>query len=215
MRSTVFSRELPGVLECGLWPALESHVRSHGDATGPRVALVTDIGNDLLYQVSLSQVISWLDECLERLASLGFESVVATLPMSSVMSMSALRFTLARNLLFPECPLSWNDVRTISTDLDTAVRGIAESRGLEVVVPRGKWYSADPIHIRQSRQRRAFQAMCGRWRTIDPVLFGKFPWDRAHYWWNKRPYLRWVRRNERIQLQPVWRGPRGNALRMY
>jgi hypothetical protein len=215
MRSTVFSRELPGVLECGLWPALESHIRSHGEATGPRVALVTAIGNDLLYQVSLQQVIAWLDECLERLASLGFETVVATLPMSSVMSMSALRFTVARNLLFPDCPMNWDDMRTSSTDLDTSVRKTAESRGLEVIVPLGKWYKVDPIHIRQSRQRRAFQTMCGSWKSIDPVLFGKFPWDRAHYWWNKRPYLRWVRRSVRIQPQPVWQGPRGNVLRMY
>ena len=106
-------------------------------------------------------------------------------------------------------------MRTCSTDLDAAVRSIAEARGLQVVVPRGKWYKADPIHIRQSRQRRAFQAMCAQWRTMPPVLFGRFPWDRAHYWWNKQPHLRWVRRNALIQPQPVWKGPRGNVLKMY
>jgi hypothetical protein len=129
--------------------------------------------------------------------------------------MGMLRFTVARNILFPNCELNWGDVRICSTELDVAIREIAQARGLEVIVPKGKWYSADPIHIRQSEQRRAFEAMCSHWKTMPPVLFGKFPWDRAHYWWSKNPHQRWVRRNLKIQPQPVWTGPQGNVLRMY
>jgi hypothetical protein len=209
------TRELPGVLECGLWGALDSHIQRFEGATGPRVALVTDIGNDLLYQVPLNQVVSWLEECLDRLHALGFDIVVTSLPMTSVLSMGMTRFLVARHLLFPSCRLTWSDVRTCSTDLDCAVRSMADTRGLEVIIPSRKWYSADPIHIRQSRQRRAFELMCSRWKTMGPIKFGRFPWDRAHFWWNMNPHRRWIRRSERIQPQPVWRGPKGNVLCMY
>ena len=215
MRSALFSRELPGILECQLWSALESYVQEMCNHAGPRVALVTDIGNDLLYQVELKQVIEWLEECVDRLCRLGFETVVTTLPMTSVLAMGALRFTVARNILFPDCHMSWGDVLSASSELDEAVRRMANRRNLEVIIPSAKWYTADPIHIRQSRQRRAFEAMCSHWKTLPPVTFGRFPWDRARYWWNKCPYMRWVRRSTRIVPQPVWQGPAGNTLRMY
>lgn len=215
MKSTVLSRDLPGILECGIWPALAEYVADRPHSTAPRVALVTDVGNDLLYQVPLPNIVGWLEECLHRLHELGFESVVTSIPMQSVLAMGPLRFMMYRNLLFPECRMTLNHVREGAAELDAAIRNVAEARGLQVVEPRGKWYSADPIHIRQSRQRRAFQAMCAQWRTMPPVLFGRFPWDRAHYWWNKQPHLRWVRRQKLIQPQPVWRGPHGNVLRMY
>lgn len=215
MRSAIFTRELPGILDCQLWPALESYVAARRLSPAPRVALVTDVGNDLLYQVPLTQVIGWLNECLDRLGSLGFETVVTALPMSSVLAMGAFRFTVAKGLLFPDCCMSWGDVLAASSELDEAVRKTAGCRGLEIVVPPSKWYSADSIHIRQAKQRRAFEAMCSRWKSIPPVRFGRFPWDRAHYWWNKHPHLRWIRRSTRIQPQPVWYGPSGNVLQMY
>ena len=49
--TSLLGRQLPGILECGLWPALE---RTPGV---PTAALVTDIGNDLLYGEPVGQIV--------------------------------------------------------------------------------------------------------------------------------------------------------------
>jgi len=46
-------RTLPGILQSGLWRHLESL------STVPTRALVTDIGNDILYGFSAEQTLAW------------------------------------------------------------------------------------------------------------------------------------------------------------
>ena len=58
-------RELPGIVECGLWDALAQR------PPAPTVALLTDIGNDLLYDVPVPQIVSWVETCLDRFSPRG------------------------------------------------------------------------------------------------------------------------------------------------
>src|SRR5579872_6971938 len=43
MRMGILWHELPGIRECGMWPVLEAR------PPAPTFALLTDVGNDLLY----------------------------------------------------------------------------------------------------------------------------------------------------------------------
>ncbi len=49
-RSSVLGRSLPGITQCGLWEALR-HAR------GPTSALITDIGNDVIYGVPVETIL--------------------------------------------------------------------------------------------------------------------------------------------------------------
>src|SRR5574342_716069 len=62
--SRVLVRTLPGILESGLWRTLASLPDL------PTRALVTDVGNDILYGYSASQTLSWVEEALNRLQSM-------------------------------------------------------------------------------------------------------------------------------------------------
>ncbi len=62
--SQVLRRELSGIVECGLWDALRTR-----DPV-PTAALVTDIGNDLVYGRSVDEIGDWVDACLARFAAL-------------------------------------------------------------------------------------------------------------------------------------------------
>src|SRR5438270_1664562 len=59
LRSRVFGRELPGITGCGLW----GDVAARGPAE--TAALVTDIGNDLLYGASVPTILGWVAESLD------------------------------------------------------------------------------------------------------------------------------------------------------
>jgi hypothetical protein len=52
--SNFLGRSLPGIVGCGLWPALESRPKL------PTAALITDIGNDLMYGAPVQQVLLWV-----------------------------------------------------------------------------------------------------------------------------------------------------------
>nr|MBC8290220.1 hypothetical protein [Planctomycetota bacterium] len=66
MPRTVMGRTLPGVLECGLWQTLSEIQPEHTVS-----ALITDIGNDLLYGAEPSTIAAWVAEVADRLIELG------------------------------------------------------------------------------------------------------------------------------------------------
>ena len=68
-------RTLPGILQSGLWRKLETA------APVPTRALVTDVGNDILYGYPVEQVLEWVDEALGRLRLHTDDIVVTDLPL--------------------------------------------------------------------------------------------------------------------------------------
>src|SRR5687768_7415205 len=56
--SSILGRRLPPLLECGLWDALDRRPRRD------LVALVGDVGNDLLYGQDVEVILRWVDECV-------------------------------------------------------------------------------------------------------------------------------------------------------
>src|SRR5687768_14330413 len=77
MESRVLARTLPAILDCGLWAALDARPRT------PTRALVTDVGNDILYGASADQILRWVATAVERLSQAGAEIVLTGLPMGS------------------------------------------------------------------------------------------------------------------------------------
>src|SRR4051812_20775188 len=82
LRHRLFWRELPGIVECGLWEALEQRPPSAA------VALVTDIGNDLLYDVPVPDIAAWFQTCLDRLTRASARVVLTPLPLGSITTLS-------------------------------------------------------------------------------------------------------------------------------
>src|SRR5262249_4226670 len=75
--SAVFGRKISGIFPCALWKDLQAR------APLPTTALVTDVGNDLLYEVPVELIVEWVDGCLEHLAAVNANTVVTQLPMDS------------------------------------------------------------------------------------------------------------------------------------
>ena len=103
IRSCVLGRSLVGILDCGLWQDLAQRSRI------PATALLTDIGNDLVYEVPVEQIVEWVEECLRRLSSCADRLIVTELPIESIRKLTRWRFLLMRTILFPQCRL---DLRT-------------------------------------------------------------------------------------------------------
>lgn len=147
----LFARGLPGISSCGLWRELDRLPPL------PTVALVTDVGNDLIYGADAATVASWVDSCLGRLA--GAETVLTLLPLPRLETLTRGQYLVARSILFPGRNVPWPRLRDEARELDARLRQIGMERGVRLVEPEVSWYGIDPIHVRRSLRREAWDCI--------------------------------------------------------
>jgi hypothetical protein len=140
--STVMGRSLCSLLECGLWNAI---------GTEFRFALLTDIGNDVMYGVPPQTIAAWVEECVNRLASAGAQRInVTALPLDSIRRVSRWQFALVRSLLFPTRDITYETAISRAFETQYLVEELARrhDQRVRIVHHEGAWYGFDPIHIK-------------------------------------------------------------------
>jgi hypothetical protein len=211
LRSTLlWLRDLPGIVECGLWPALERR------PPAPTAALLTDVGNDLLYDAGVADILGWVQTCLDQLQGSGARVVLTALPLASISTLGPGRYRLLRTFLFPACRLAYATVLQRAADLDGRLRDLAGQRGMAFVEQRREWYGFDPIHIRRRRRAEAWREVLAPWAAGAP-LPGPAPASLRR--WLRlcllAPERRWLLGCEQQRRQPAARLPDGTLLSLY
>lgn len=156
-------RHLPGIIHCGLWEALAARPPL------PTVALVADVGNDILYEHPPERIASWVGACLDRLGAQGARSALALSCMPAIERTGPARYLLLRSLAYPGRTLPYAPARERSFDLDRRQREEAARRSVPVVVPDPAWYGLDPIHLRRRSWPAACDAALAAWRLPCPA----------------------------------------------
>jgi hypothetical protein len=159
--STFLVRGLPGILQSGLWRELDAH------PPRPTRALVTDVGNDIMYGYPPAQILEWADECVARLRQFTTDVVITGLPHAAVAGLPPARFLLFRSVFFPRCRLTLDQAMRAGADVDAGLRAIAASRGVAFLGLKPEWYGLDPIHIRPGMWNAAWQQiLCGENQAV-------------------------------------------------
>ncbi len=199
--SRVLCRSLPGISHSQLWSDLDS---SNVQPT-KTLALITDIGNDLLYGADVEQIIVWVDSCLNRLDEQRAEIVMTALPMVSISRLSAWRYYLTRAIFFPASSVSWIKILDRVHCLNESLRKIAEEHKATLLEPDTNWYGLDPIHIRATHRVRAWRTILAPWPVFDeqpPNLKRSSPLAALRLW-TMRPAERRICGRRQIAEQPV------------
>ena len=169
------------------------------DCQPPR-ALITDVGNDILYGASVEQIADWVRECVARLQSLGVQPRLTHLPLDSLRSLSRRRFLFFRKLLFPSSTLTYENAMSAAADLDAALVELSDASGLERTEPQPHWYGLDPIHIRRRARPEAWQ------QFLTPLIEGfspRHPGPLAQQRiWTRKAAIRWRGGREFVTPQP-------------
>jgi hypothetical protein len=208
--SVVFGRKISGIFPCALWKDLQTR------APLPTAALVTDVGNDLLYEVPVERVIEWVDGCLDRLAAVGANTIVTQLPMDSVDHVSAARYRFFRTLLFPKCSLSLSEVKRSAAHLNERLVVTAMRRKMPVIPVSGAWYGVDPIHLKRSTWPTAWPAILSAWRDVDvPAPSPRASLRRWVYLQRLAPLERTIFGRERRREQPSGVLDDGTTISLY
>ena len=160
-RSRYMARTLPAILDCGLWnnlPAPQAEDR----------VLITDIGNDIVYQYQPVQIRQAIDETLQRIRQWnpGARVSMTLPPLVSLQRLHPLHFRIVRTLLFPTSQLTFADVLSSATQLHDLLQKLEGMDNLQLIQPQRQWYGADPIHILRSMRAEAFQTYFNGWGDV-------------------------------------------------
>ncbi len=159
--SQVLMRGLPGIINCGMWAQLES---SEGL---PAYAFLTDIGNDIPYEYTPEQILAWVGECVERLQHHSVHIVMTNLPMTSIESLSERRYNFFRNLLYPFCRLSRDEVVDRARAVHRGLIVMASRQNFELCELEPDWFGFDGIHVRYCKRRLFYQQLFARFPVIN------------------------------------------------
>ncbi|MGZ8380638.1 MAG: hypothetical protein ACXW4C_03435 [Nitrospira sp.] len=153
--SNFMFRTLPSILKSSLWTEL---------ACRPPMAtrgLVTDVGNDILYGFSVERTLGWVEEALVRLRTVTNDIVLTDLPLASIRRLSNSKFLALRSVLSPSCRLSLAEVIERAERVNEGLLQLSTSYGTRFLRLDPTWYGFDPIHVRPSHWRQAWQQILG------------------------------------------------------
>jgi hypothetical protein len=191
-RSRFLARTLPSILECGLWRDIEAL-----PPTRTR-ALLTDVGNDILYGASADQTLAWVEEAAGRLRRFTDDIVITDLPMASIRQLSEARFLLFRSILVPSCRLSLGQVLESAERVNAGLDKLAAASGARLFHLKPTWYGIDPVHIRASLWRRAWREIFGIPSEAGTGRYSVLEGARLYL---MRPERRWIFGKEQVTPQ--------------
>lgn len=176
-------RTLPSILKSGLWVELERRP--------PMVTrgLVTDVGNDILYGFSVEQTLGWVEEALVRLRAVTNDIVLTDLPLASVSRLSNIKFLAFRSVLSPSCRLSLAEVTDRAERVNDGLATLSTAYGVKFFRLDPAWYGFDPIHMRPSHWRLAWQHILGA--QPEPMSHGGSMVESVKLYF-MRPERRWL-----------------------
>jgi hypothetical protein len=185
-RSRFLCRDLPGILESGLWPHLNATA-----AVSTR-ALITDVGNDIIYGFPADQILAWVDEAIRRLQRHTDNIVLTGLPLASIRRVSPRQFKVVCTVIAPSCRLTLPEVVDRCEVVGAGLAAMAASRAVEYFELDPSWYGADPIHIRPRYWRLAWQQILGTTASVESSFAESlrlYSWRAEREWWFGRERL--------------------------
>lgn len=194
--SYVLLRGLPGIRDCGLWNELNSQPPTR------TCALITDVGNDLIYGSSVNVVFDWVSDCLVRLSQLDSEIVWVRPPLERVLQLRNWQYRIAKNVFFPGPTVPWEQMQQRIYELDQRLLRLAHEHHAKVLTPTRRWYGIDPIHIRWSQRIKAWQTILSAWDIDCDWKLSRVLPPKAISFWTRRPLVRTIGRRTVQQQQP-------------
>ena len=206
MSSKVFIRTLPGILDSGLWNTLASSQQARPEL--PTYALITDIGNDIMYGAPPQQITQWVEECIDRLRRTVPQVQIAmtATPIEGIRTLKPWKYAVVKTTLFPSRKLTFEQAIARAVELHDRLIDLAARKNVKRVDPSPAWYGFDPIHIRLRWWGKAWLKVLSDGFT-DQGHVGRSP-SRSSLtrWINARlmmPDRYWLAGVERHRVQPA------------
>lgn len=128
------------------------------------VALVTDIGNDIMYGVSAEKVIETVQQIFVRLQSMNAEIFYTTLPIAFEKGDHPVWFCILRSLLFPRSTVTYDEAMAGIIEVNRFLKESACRQG-RLIPDMDRYLGYDEIHYGWLRAHNA-------WSHVAKVVLG-------------------------------------------
>jgi hypothetical protein len=122
------------------------------------VALVTDIGNDIMYGVSTEKVIETVQQIFDRLQSMNAEIFYTTLPVAFEKGDHPVWFCILRSLLFPRSTVAYDEATAGIIEVNRFLKESACRQG-RLIPDMDRYLGYDEIHYGWLRAHNAWSHM--------------------------------------------------------
>ena len=176
LESGCFGKKFPGIFFSDIWSALEQ------EKTVPISAWITDIGNDLGYEVPVETIVEWILGCIDRLQKLDAKVALMGLPLAPLSRLSERKFRFLRTLFFPTSRIQRDALLARASELHNRLEEIAKSRNIPIITVPTAWYGWDPIHPRRRHFATLWREMLGHFvRQEVAAAHAQFSWPLSCY----------------------------------
>lgn len=159
--SEMLLRGLPGIAGCGLWQQLEVSEKKS------TVALLTDIGNDIMYELPPVKILLAVEWCVKQLLNHSAQIIMTNLPVASIERLTERRYTFFRNLFYPYCRLSRTETISRVRAIHARLIEMATRYQFKLIEPEPSWFGADGIHVKFGYRSDYYRNILAGFSSVD------------------------------------------------
>lgn len=126
---------------------------------GEKLALLTDIGNDVAYIQRPDIIIEWVRDLATRLEAEGYRIVMGGLPTKSIAQIGPQMFKILSRLYFPDYSLSPTQVIGHLEEVSYQVRELSRQAGYRHIELNQDWFTFDRFHLNRRSCRSYWETM--------------------------------------------------------
>jgi len=207
----VLARELPPLRSCALWDELDRQPRL------PTVALVTDLGNDLIYGVGVAELTKWVESCVTRLQDRNIPVTLTLLPATNADRTHPWHYWVFRSAMAPRSTIGMHELARQAHEVNAWLLDRAPAAGWTLVKPEPDWYAwFDPLHYSGPARTRAWGEILRPWRASSELPPVPRPTWREEWTYSVRlpAESRWFGQTVR-RAQPRIQLPNGTTFEYY
>ena len=143
-----------GISICPLFDELENAIN---DINQPKIyALITDIGDDLLYNQKPKSIAEGVEKVLKRLYNIGAKIAVTPPPENSINTLSRTRYYFLRTFYNPFCHISYSEIMLDVSLLTNLISELCIKYKATLLNQDPDWYGFDRIHLFGRFQKIAY-----------------------------------------------------------
>jgi hypothetical protein len=175
----------------------------------PTLAVLSDVGNDIVYSQPPDTILVWVGELAGRLESQGAEVLLTGLPLESLRALPGWLFSALRSLYYAGQKLTQGELMQRLLDLEGGLQTLARERGYLFLPTQPEWYGFDRFHLRSKSYSACWEGWLERLQP-DLGFQGQPTWRQLWqlkpqtYWYRGRPRQAAGEYDEVLPLTRVW-----------
>jgi len=163
----------PPIASCGIIPA----AKKKAEHSSRVVALLTDVGNDIIYGVPASRIIRTLSEILQDLSAMSAEISITSISVDLEKDVGECGYQILRRIYFPFSQISFAEAAQAAKEINSFIENLS-SQGIHVIHGLERYQGLDRIHYSLLHSSRVWSLIASEiFHVPNDITHRLVPWS--------------------------------------